>query len=83
MAVRLRISEVSLTNTGVSGSEAMSVHCPHTSGTTAENNWFEYLLSESLKPQTGETFKLPLNTAGTNYLLVDRGLTTSITVTLS
>lgn len=82
MAARKRISQVALTTTGIENSSTMSIYCPHTSGTTAENNWFEFLLTEILKKGGGK-FKLPLSVSGAEYLLVDSGLVTSITVTLS
>lgn len=82
MAARKRISQVALTTTGIDNSSTMSNYCPHTSGSSKENAWFEYLIVNILS-RSGGKFKLPLSVSGGDYLMVDKGLVTSITITLS
>ncbi len=82
MAARKKITQVNITTTGqYTGNLAQ--FCPFTSGTTDMNHWFDSLLSQLFGTPRGGDIKLPTNTSGSEYILIDRGLITSITVTLS
>ena len=82
MAARKKITEVNITTTG-QYSGGLAQYCPYTSGTTSMNNWFEHFLSGLLRAQGGGDIKLLVNAAGTDFILIDKGLITSVTVTLS
>jgi len=77
-----RISEVAVTG-GVCEGDYLTYKCPHTADSQKEHNWLLYFLTELLKNHSSGSFKLPLNVAGTDYLVVDRASITSITITLS
>ncbi len=82
MAARKKITQVNITTTGqYSGN--LSNYCPFTGGTTDMNNWFETFLTKLLGAQGGGDIKLTRNVSGTDYILIDKGLITSVTVTLS
>jgi len=82
MAARKRISEVSITSGGQYTGN-MSAYCPYASDNEMRDEWFEFLLTELLRPQTGGAFKLPLDEAGREHILIDRGLITNIVITLA
>ena len=82
MAARKRISEVNITSSGqFSGN--FSQHNPHNTDLSLKSEWFEHLLAEVLLGKTGSRFKLPIDTTGNEYIEIDRGLISSITITLS
>jgi len=76
-----RISEVAVTGGVCEGN--LSLKCPHTADSQNEHNWLLFFLTELLRNHSSGSFKLPLNVAGTDYLVVDRASVTSITITLS
>lgn len=81
MAAGKKITQVNITTTGqYSGN--LDFYCPYASGTTGMNNWFEHLLSELFSRRGGD-IKMPINTAGTDFIFIDKDLITSVTVTLS
>lgn len=82
MAARKKITQVSITTTGLYSGN-LAGYCPYTSGTTGMNKWFNFLLTELFGAPKGGDVKLPVNVAGTDYILIDRGLITSVTITLS
>jgi hypothetical protein len=82
MAARKRISQVNITSSGqYSGN--FSTRCPFESGSSKESNWFLFLLTEILKSGTGGNIRLPIDEAGREIILINRGEISSITITLS
>lgn len=82
MAARKKITEVAITTTEQYNGN-LSNHCPYVSGTTDMNNWFEHFLNEFFRAQGGGDIKMFVNVAFTDYILIDKGLITSVTITLS
>ncbi|KKM92279.1 hypothetical protein LCGC14_1220100 [marine sediment metagenome] len=82
MSARKKITQVSITTTG-SYSGNLAQYCPFTSGTTDMNNWFDRFISQLFGTPRGGDIKMYTNTAYTEYILIDRGLITAVTVTLS
>lgn len=83
MAARKKITEVDITTTGQYDG-TLSRFCPYTSGTTSMNNWFDYFLSQLFGTPRGGVIQMYTTKAQTtSYILIDRGLITSVTITLS
>ena len=82
MSARVTISQVNITTTG-QYSGTLSTFCPFAAGTTDRNQWFEHFLAELFKSQSGTNIKMTRNVSGTDYILIDPGLISALTVTLS
>lgn len=82
-----RISELEITTTqgdgNLNNNGKLSLKCPHDSGSSLENTWFEFTLAKIMEQQRSGKFRLFLDTRGVEHLLLDKSLISAITITLS
>ncbi|KKK60956.1 hypothetical protein LCGC14_3019170 [marine sediment metagenome] len=61
----------------------LSALCPYDSGSSEEDNWFEQVLAGLLYNRRAGKFKMLLNASGSEYVVVDKPMIRTITVTLN
>ncbi len=80
-----RIREIALlTKQGpMNGNNNLSALCPYVRESSAEDAWFADVLAGLLDNRRGGSFKMLLNESGSEYVVVDKSMIRTITITLN
>jgi len=85
MTKMARISEIAVLTKQdpMHSNNNLSALCPYDSGSSEEDDWFAHVLAGLLDNRRGSTFKMLLNVSGSEYVVVDKSMIRTITVTLN